>query len=332
MKNSRYAASNPLLVASLFVFLVLAGCDSNARLTEEDMTLQARNAVDVLPVEPAVVAMFNPEDLTGQNNPTLMNLMQDRIQSGDMTQLRNFVEATGFDPMKDITEMYVAIEEPAGNAEPGVSVAAYASIEPDRLEAYVEEQIGDDVVRRTYRGIDLYESDDPQQKPAFSFVNDDMILAASRVELLEAMIDRLIDNAEALSANDGLMELVARASVGKSGWFVAEKPAGSPDLNEGAGNFEDSFSQIWSAVDRMAIALNVESNGMESQAFLYPEANVSTKDLESLTKGFRSAMKSAPEIDQKGLALLDKVKVNASDEYVRVQLFADNAFIEEMSE
>ena len=110
-------------------------------------------------------------------------------------------------------------------------MVVYASFDSQSLANYVEEQAGDELNQRTYRGITVYEASSDNSGPSFSFVNDDMMIAATRTELIDAMIDRLEGNAEALSSNDEVMDLVATASVGQSGWLVALKPE-MVDLNE----------------------------------------------------------------------------------------------------
>ena len=314
-----------LTVCALTCSLALIGCESNPS-SDEELSVQAKNAVDVLPMTPDLVGMMSTADLRQSD---MFGMIEDHMQADDMGEMQDFIEATGFDPMEDLREIYVAVEDLAENDKPSVSFVAYASIEPGRLESYVVERAGDKLTSRTYRGVDLFEGGEGDHYGGFSFVNEDMILMATDVELLENMIDRLLDNSAALGQNSDLMNMVTMASAGKSGWLIAEKPEVQMPGNQQSGTeMGKTAMQIWSALDHMVVALNVESNEVESQFFLYPTQQVSTDDLASLTKGLRSAMRSYPEMDKEAMRVLDDIRVSASNDYVRVQFTADSELIE----
>ena len=314
---------------SLFVILfagVLAGCESQAQFTDEDITLQAKNAVDVLPVSPDFVGMMNVDDM---KDSALGAEIYEGLASEMMGELDGLFEATGFNPREDLEEIYVAVEELSDDTSPGVSVVAYVSMDPDRMADYIEERAGDEVRVREYRGIELYEVGDGEHEGGFSLANEDMILVSSRTDLLEDMVDRLIDEGEALSSNTQLMDLVARASSGKSGWMIAEKPRDmDKQANKSGNEMEDAAAQIFTAVDHLVVAMNADGGEIESQIFLYPNGSVSTDDLESLTKGMRSAMRAGTEMDSDAMKMLDDVRISSSREYVKVTFTADRQTME----
>ena len=311
--------------------VVLTGCEPDLQFSAETMSPQAKNAVDVLPANPMFVGMMNTQDLKSNQYTNVFepgSLINDDMPEEALARFNDFVEATGFDPAEDLSEVYMAIEDPGNGERPEFSVVAYASIEPERLEAYVKEQVGNDLMIRSYRGVDVYEGEDDEHAPSFSFVNDDMMIGASSASVLEAMIDRLEDGGNALNANTSLMELVGHASSGKSGWIVAKKPAEKVNFSRSARNdMGDAAYQMWTALEYVVVAGNVESDGIDSQVFLYPSESVSSDDLASLAKGMVGLMKASPEVDDKTLALLDEIKVNADGDYVRIGMRVDNSLL-----
>ena len=306
------------------------GCEPQLQFSAEDISVQAQNAVDVLPADPVFVGMMNPSDLQENEHTNVFSpgsLLNGDAPEDAISRLRDFVEVTGFDPVEDLREVYVAVEH-IDDGPSNASIVAYASIEPERLRTYVEEQLGDELRLRAYRGVDIFEAKDDEDAPSFSIVNDDMIIAATDGNTVEAMIDRMEGEGSAMSSNAALMDLVARASSGKSGWFVARKPADAELNPHGAGNdLEATAEQIWAALDNFVVAVNVESQGLDSQVFLYPNATVSADDLSSLTKGMVALMKASPEMDEDRLAMLDEIEVTASGDYVRVGVYVDNEMI-----
>lgn len=314
--------SSPLLLA-LCLFVIFSGCESQVEYSEEEISLQAKNAVDVLPSDPSFVGMMNIQDLSSSE---LGSMVEDEM--ANMDELQDLMDATGFNPEEDLKEIYVAVEEFGGESNPGVSVVAYASLDPNSLEDYIEERAGDELESRTYRGIDFYEFEAGNQMGGFSFVNDDMILMASKSELLEDMVDRLIDEGEALSSNSELMELVSTASTGKSGWFVAEKPdMDAPAQKSDASEMEEKAKQIFMAVDHFIVAANVDGDEVESQVFLQPNSSVDAGDLSDLIKGLRSALRADPDMDKQDLDMLDEIKISSSRGQVRIQFTVDDRIL-----
>lgn len=311
--------------------LILTGCEPDLQFSAETISPQAKNAVDVLPANPMFVGMMNTQDLKSNQYTNVFepgSLINDDMPDEALARFKDFVDATGFDPSEDLSEVYMAIEESGSSDRPDFSVVAYASIEPERLEAYVKEQVGDKLQVRSYRGVDVYEGEDDGHAPSFSFVNDDMMIGASSASALEAMIDRLEDGGNALNSNAAMMDLVGRASSGKSGWIVAKKPAEKVNFTRSTRNdMGDAALQMWTALEYVVVAGNVESDGIESQVFLYPSASVSSDDLASLAKGMVGLMKASPEVDDKALALLDEIKVTADADYVRIGMRVDNSML-----
>ena len=326
MKRSFLSAFS-LSILTLSVLLI-TGCEPQLQFSTEDITVQAQNAVDVLPGDPVFVGMMNPSDLQENEHTNVFSpgsIFNHNAPDDAISRLKDFIEVTGFDPAEDLSEVYVAVEQLTNDGPSHASIVAYASIEPERLKSYVEEQLGDELQLRTYRGVDIFEAVDDDHAPSFSFVNDDMIIAATDGSTMESMIDRMEGEGNALSTDTEMMDLIARASSGKSGWFVAQKPADADLNSHGADNeMEATAAQIWAALDNVVMAVNVESQGLDSQVFLYPTANVSADDLSSLTKGMVAAMKAAPDLKEDQLEMLDKIDVRASNDHVRIGVYVDN--------
>ena len=325
------------LYSIVFVCTILAGaalfsaCESQLEASIDDITVHAKNAVDVLPADPIFVGMLNTQDLKKNDHTDLFGthgVVRPDLPQEVLSRFEDFVEITGFDPVDDLSEVYMAVEEPAGADEPSVSVVAYASIDPERFKSYVTDRVGDELAQRTYRGVDVFEVSGEDHSPAVSFLNDEMVVAASNSRALENMIDRLQGDHEALNANDAMMNLVARASAGKSGWFIAEKPNGAEMDEHGSSDIDGTAGQIWAALDRVVVAMNVEASGLDNQVFLFPDSRVSAEDLSSLTRGLVAALKANSDLDAEQLELLDNIEVEESRDHVRIEFYVDNDMIE----
>lgn len=316
-----------LLLASL----ALLGCEPSLQFSADDITTQAKNAVDVLPANTAMLGMMNVQDL--KSNPNTDIFGSNDFLGGDapaelMARMQDFIEVTGFDPQEDLTEVYVALQDVENDDNPNASIVAYASIDPSSMSTYVEDEAGNELEQRSYRGVTVYDTDDG---PSFSFVNDDMMIAATSPALLDAMIDRLEGEGEALSSNTEMMDLVATASVGESAWFVGQRPEEFRiDAKGGSSDLEQTAVQIMSALEHVVVGITIESDGLNNQVFLFPNTNVAADDLGSLTRGMVAALKVQPDLEEEHLAYLDEIEVTSSDEFVRIGFYADNEMIDQI--
>lgn len=323
------------MTSRLFLFVLaitlFTACDPQFQeVFKASLSPQAKNATDVLPADVAMVAMLNTQDLKSNEYTNVFgdNGLLDEAPDEAMAHMQDFIAATGFDPEQDLDAVYVAASHLGNKSSNTMSMVAYANLDAEELKAYIAQQAGDKLQSRTYRGVDIFEYDHAES-PAFSVVNNDMILAASNGAGVEAMIDRLEGEGASLASNDAMMELVGRASAGQSAWFVTRKPAIDPSGSP-ANDLQQTALQIWSAVDYVVGALNIEAEGLDGQVFVYPNAGVSADDLSSLMNGLIAAAKANPELEDKDLDMLDDMRAEARGEYVHLGMFVDNSLIQKV--
>ena len=313
-------------IAAMLLFAGM-GCETNLQQSAEDLSLMARNATEVLPPDVVFVSMMNVQEI--QDNQLINpfgpeGLLNEATNSEAMARLRDFIDRTGFDPEKDLSEAYLALSSGQGKEEK-VSIAIYVNMDRELLEDYIETELENQFLPTNYKGTDIYLAKEDEKSFGFSLVNDNMILAASEPALVEAMIDRLNKEAPALDTNANMMRLVNLASAGQSGWVVVQKPD-HIEAPEGDSELENTMSQLWFAVSSMAVLGNVESEAIEGQIMLIPSDEINASDLTSLVKGALAAAKALDGSDD-FLALLDQVRVTDQQDHVRIQVDAPNDLI-----
>ncbi|MFK7844975.1 MAG: DUF3352 domain-containing protein [Rhodothermales bacterium] len=323
-----------LALVTLALGTILTACEPHQlQVFKEAISTQTKNAIDVLPADAAYVGMVNMQDLKSNEYTNFFGqngLLKSNAPQEGLARLQDFIDITGFDPDTDLKEVYVASAEVGPDEKPAVSMVAYASIEQEELQSYVEDRLDGELKTSTYRGVEIFEVEEGNA-PGFSFVNNNMIIAATSTQLLEEMIDRLEGKGTSLSSNDEMMALIGRASSGESGWLVAQKPEGMQFKSSSAGDdMEQSVRRIWSALDQVVVAMNVEASGVEGEVFFYPTADVSADDLSSLMNGMIALAKASPELDEEGLDMLDQIRASSKGDHVSVDISVDNTMIEKL--
>lgn len=310
---------------TVMALTLLVGCETemDARL-ESDLSLQARGAMEVLPADAGIVGMVNLQEI--KRNTTLNPLNRMGHEPGifpaeGRARLEDFIEATGFDPEKDLDEVYIALTGRGSDRYP--TLAAYAGFDRDRLQQYVDENMRADFEAIDYEGVTLYRSTKSGDQMVFALVNDNMIVASPEEEQVHAMIDRLSGSGSSLKDNQEVMSLIRQAGK-SSAWFVGHD---LPSI-EGEGDAPSEMQQLGKAVRDVVVAVEAESDGIEGDTWLTPVDGVSAGDLADLTRGLVAAMKaSVPDSLDGHRDALDDVRVQESDGRVRVRFAFDNDLI-----
>ncbi len=318
MKRLRFTLL-PILLAGLFFM----GCENQIEAPEA-MTLQAKNAVEVLPAGAQFVSMVN---LQAMHHNALFDPFNDESVSGEFgARVQEFLDATGFDPENDLHEVYVASANMGPDAQP--SIVAYVTFDRDRLQDYIDQRLGETFERDDYKGIPIYRAVEDDHSIIFALAADNMIVASPDEASVEAMLDRLSGTGRALKDDAETMNLIALASSGSNAWAVV---CNFDEINTRESQHEDAIGrdmeQIGRALKDVAIAVTMQEDGVEGTVFMQPKEGVSASDVADLTKGVVALMKAESDIDDEKLRMLDQVHVRTKSGYVQVEFFADNEML-----
>ncbi len=312
----------PLLPVLVFA-IGLTGCETDMS-APETLSLQTRNAVEVLPPDARFVGMMNVRSLRAEvlgEHPFRF----EEINGEAAARIREFIEATGFDPANDLHEIYFAADP---DQEDLFDLVVYADYEWERLHAYVQKHLTDDLDRTRYAGVTVYRAGDGDRHVYFALTNDGMIVASSRETQVHAMIDRLSGKLSSLEDNTETMRLIRQSANGDA-WLVA-CDVGSESWEREGGKYAGEAGRIAQAIRDVAVSMHMSDDGLQGTVTLVPEENVSADDLAALARGLISALKSSENVDDEALRALDAVEVHADDGVVRITADVDHELMEKL--
>lgn len=290
----------------------LVGCESTVNAPAEvPLSAETKRATEVLPSGATFVSMINATKMAeGRSTP-----ISEQMDGEHGARLRGFLEAAGFDPARDLQEVYVA-----GSENGGASIAAYVEMDRARVQQAFEEQLQSDWTRSTYGGLPVYKHQEEEHSLMFALANDNLILAASRPAALHAMIDRLGDAGPAALADDAaLMPLVRKVQGHGDAWFVLR---GVNDVMTQASvrNDEDNpdLHRLRRAVRDAAASFTLDEARVEGTAYLTAAPDVDPADLANVVEGAVAALRTSPEVDGPQRQALDDVRVQQRGSEVTV--------------
>ena len=317
MKRLTLLATGMLFVAGgLFL-----GCENQIEAPAA-MTLQTRSAVEVLPADVKFVGMV---DLEAMQRNSAFNPFDDLDMGNEFgARIQDFIDATGFDPEQDLSEVYFAADDMNQHAKP--NFVAYAKFDRARLLDYVEQNMSDAFVRTDYKGVTIYRATEDDEDFAFALATDNMMVGSSDAAAVEAMLDRLSGQGRALKENAETMALIESVSGNSSVWVVARDI--DAEIGDDHGESDDPIGrdaeQIGQALQDVAFSLTMQDDGAEGTVILQPKDGVASDDVASLIKGLIAAMKGSSKVEDSQLQLLDRARVRTQGDQVYVNFFVDN--------
>lgn len=325
---TRYLLRPTLASLLLVASLTLSACSDTQFEPAAEITLQTRSATEVLPANSHFAGMIDLQAMQ-QNSPfnPLYDGMTENISGEVGARIQDFIDATGFDPITDLREIYVAADGQGAEGRP--NIVAYANFDRARLQAYVETNAPTGFERTDYNGVPVYRADRNGNGFSFALANNNMIVAAADPADVEAMLDRLTGKGVSLDDNPEMMRLIERAASGTSAWFVVQNIRDDPFQHaERSDVMDKNAAQIGRAVQDAVVTINMQAEGVDGLVYLYTKQEVSSADLADLTRGLVSAMKSAPEMDADKLRALDRVRVKDHNDHVRIRFEVDYAALQ----
>ncbi len=310
----------------LLPFLTLAffavGCENVQSPAE--LTLQTRDALDVLPADADVVGMFNAERARSSDafeTFTDGGFSMHRMGGEGAARFEDFIAATGFDPDEDLHRLYFAASGDEMGKHGAPAFVVYADYDRDRLDDYVGNQPDLELERTTVADVPVYLTMQHDREMAFALVNDDMIVAGSRSEVY-AMLDRLADGAKGLSTDAAMMGLIRSAGHPDDMWVAVR------DLPGDHGSVGESpFGQAGQMMQNVVLSAGFEDDGVAFQLHGVTRPGTSTSDAADLVRGAVATMKMSAKSDRAALDALDRVTVREVRDGITVEGFvSEQAF------
>ncbi len=312
--------------AFLTLFALLAvGCENVQ--SPGELTLQTRDALDVLPAGVKTAGMINLQEARDSDAFELVGGSEfslDKIQGEHGARFEDLITATGFNPEEDLHRIYFGFAD--YNGEEGEPYfVAYADYDRARLDAYIDDQPDFELTRSTYADVPVYQARDEDNEMAFALVNDDMMVASS-LQGVHEMLDRIEAGTTGLSGDAEMMQLIGRAGYPDDMWVVVR---GFERQSHHDGH-DDPFGQAGRMMEDVVMSVGFENNGVGIKAVGMTQTGTDAGDVADLVRGTVATMKMSVKSDQAMLDALDRVDVREVRGGIEVDAFLSEAALRSM--
>lgn len=283
---------------------------------------RTQQAMSLLPADARFIGMLDLQDLqenggisfSSQRGLTVRFLDSDLtfnpLSAEQQDRLQTFIEATGFEPGRDLHAAYVA-----GDTTRPRSVLLAAEIDRTRLVDQLVETFGARLDTTSYRDAPMMqlqtENDDTPLQ--FALMEGGWIALSSDVKSLQATVDRSLD--AAAEPSDDAMAPLVQAVGGRGGAWLTLRDLPSQRLVQSAD--DRRMSQIARAVRDVASALHFEADGVAGTVLLTTDRDA--KDVADVVRGVISAVKMDQELSAEQRQLLDQITVTEAEGQVWIE-------------
>jgi len=324
---------------SAFVTLALAACSKGGKTTlsstlQEDL---AKLPQDVQSVFYADVQSLQNSELGKECRKMFDSAMAHREHHDE--DYKKIMEATGFDPEKDLHSILVAMQ--AGLDENGDSTehmdgAAFAIIKGNfdeskivaHIQAKEQEKGKHELVIESYNGKTLYTG--PREKFAAYFANVNTVIAGKQ-DWVKMVIDNQLEG-KGLTSNSGMMGLISQLPHKEQLWAVGmpgklmERMAAELSKHE---DFKGGHALRSLQSGMLSARVNAEAD-------IWATAKCSTEEASRLMadaiKGALAMAKLAVSDDREMVDMLNRFEIEATGAEVNFTGKVDKAFIEKLKE
>ena len=328
--------TQPSSIMRSFLFLaaatlVFTGCEGSVGAPDGTLTLQTRNALEILPAGSDMAGMVN---LQAARQSAIFEdhespFSPENLNGESASRFNDFMQLTGFNPEEDVRRVYMTVSELDGEHN-NPAFVVYADFDRARIDAYLDDNAPAEVTRETYNDTPVYLVAEEDGTFGFGLINDEMAVGGVQSELY-AMIDRVANGANGLSGDAEMMALIERAAHPDGAWFAVREIDNSDDGPEYSDGPMAGMGQAAQMMGSGVMSFGFEGSEVEMTAVGIPRDNVNVGDVADILRGAISLMRTTSQKDNPEMAaMLDGVRVRESSDAVQVQAVLEPALFEGM--
>lgn len=242
-------------------------------------------------------------------------------------KMKEFIEATGVDPRKDVQEIYAAVDPAGGHGDERFLAVLIGRYNPEKLIRYVEENDPHRKLERTdYNGIALF-SDAHGNGPTFAFVDNSQAVVGSG-EWVKSWLDQ---HASGKGANNANQDLVRHIQYKNGAWMVlnAGEMVDELFMNGMGRSPEMRRFKALEAIEKVSVSFSFADRiRMDGSGQFSDAANAEL--FHDAIKGVLAAAKLTVSSDRDAVDVINKIDISTDKNQVRIKTEMTRQDLEKM--
>lgn len=310
-------------VAATALFLI-AGCGPDVT-DAPPVPSRTQEALTLLPADAQMTGMLDLQALQRDGGISFSNerglslrfldsdLTFNPLSEAQQARLRAFIEATGFEPGRDLHAAYVALDTTQSR-----TVLLAVEADRTRLSRHLAETLSERLDTTSHRGTPLLQWRPSDETPELqlALLSDNWIALGASRSTLRSVIDRSMGT-PAPDPDDAMRALVDAVGGRGDAWIALRD---LPTQRLVSATKDGRANQLAEAVRDAALALRFTEDGVDGTALLTTDQNAA--DLADVVRGGLSTAKLNQDLSEDQRHLLDQITVVDADEAVWITFTA----------
>lgn len=313
-------------------------------------------------LDPSLIALLPPDattllgvDVQRLKKTAVYQHMEEQGRKQNSPPLDSFTAATGFDPRRDVEQLWIASWPDAGSGGPKARGQFLAIARGQFNIAAITGELQDKkrTVVEKYRGVSLFlpaagkrpnAGSPPPDSPrtaagapgdpgAFAFLDGNTAVAGTHTAVIAA-IDRKLSGGPGLLTNTDLLARAQAISASNQIWAVSKTPGDvfSQAVSKNAAAQASNLAHIFAGVRDSTLAVDL-TNGLDLKAAGVCRTSEDARTLGDAARGLVAIGRLAvSQQEPEMLSLLDRIRVEEKGSEVDVSVQLDPAMLDKLIE
>ncbi len=328
-------------LAVLFVLLAFTtACSGEEGQREVSAIPSPGKSTDYLSLMPEATnvlfyANFNSIKQTSFGEELSARFEDDINLKRDDEEYRDFLEATGVDPEKDIYELWFG-SSGDDQRDDFAGAIVRGKFDEKKIVDYVEEERYHRLRENTYRGHKIYTIEDEKHgrndDAEFTFLNSETV-AIGNGEWLKSVIDLSKDGGKSVMSNKAMAQFIAEVPSQDQLWAVV-------NLNEMTDDWAQKIREQGSSFKGTKSMENMQSlifhTRIDEDAKLYIKGDFGTTEeaelLAETLNGFKALAKLMVSDDKDAIDMLNDIKIKSAGSVIHINTTVNKEFFDKVDE
>lgn len=243
-------------------------------------------------------------------------------------ELREIMEATGFDIRRDINEIYISFAASEQRRNASALVVVVGKYDPDKIMDYIKDKDEEHrLASEDHNGFTIYSGDNHRNEGVFSFADNNHIVAGN-----EAQVKQWLDNFKSGNGNSANSDRV-KAIKYKNGMWV------SLDADEMVDEIMDEFGKnmpmnrmgALEKIEKLNLSMHVKKDIRMDGSGIFADAENAELFHDAL-KGMLATVKLAVSQDRDAVDVINKIEISTKGNQVRIDASLSRQDIEKLKQ
>ncbi len=243
-------------------------------------------------------------------------------------ELREIMEATGFDIGRDIDEVYISFDAPEQRRKASALVVVVGKYDPEKIVNYIKDEDEEHQLNsEAYNGYTIYSGDNHRDEGVFSFADSKHVVAGNVKQ-----VKQWLDDFKSGSGSSANSERVKEIKYKNGMWVSLDADLMVDELMDEFGrNMPMGRVSALEKIEKLNLSMHVKKDVRLDGSGIFADAENAELFHDAL-KGMLATVKLAVSQDRDAVDVINKIEISTRGNQVRIDASLSRQDIEKLKQ